>query len=154
MTPSEMIESRDGLSEVARQIEVLSIERWGRDRVTRLVGQAPTFVAALERVARYAPSTGTVLLCGETGTGKELFARALHLLSPRRAGAWLSVNCAQYQDGALSVSELFGHRRGSFTGAVSDQRGVFEAADGGVLLLDEIGEVPTAAQALLLRTLN
>jgi Nif-specific regulatory protein len=144
----------DGLSEVARQVEVHSIERWGRDRVTRLVGQAPAFVAALERVARYAPSTGTVLLCGETGTGKELFARAVHLLSPRRGAPWVSVNCAQYQDGALSVSELFGHRRGSFTGAVADQRGVFEAADGGVLFLDEISELPAAAQALLLRTLN
>jgi transcriptional regulator with GAF, ATPase, and Fis domain len=147
----------DGLSEIARHVEALSIERWGRARPTRLVGQAPPFVAALERVARYASSTGTVLLTGETGTGKELFARALHLLSPRRAGAWVSVNCAQYQEGALSVSELFGHRRGSFTGftgAVDDHRGVFEAADGGVLFLDEIGDLPGAAQALLLRTLN
>jgi transcriptional regulator with GAF, ATPase, and Fis domain len=142
------------LSDVARQVEAYSIERWGRARATRLVGRAPAFVAALERVARYAPSSGTVLLSGETGTGKELFARAVHLLSPRRAAAWVSVNCAQYQDGALSVSELFGHRRGSFTGAVDDHRGVFEAADGGVLFLDEIGELPRAAQALLLRTLT
>ena len=144
----------DGLSDVARQVEAYSIERWGRPRPTRLVGQAPAFVAALERVARYAPSTGTVLLCGETGTGKELFARALHLLSPRRAAPWVSVNCAQYHDGALSVSELFGHRRGSFTGAIHDHQGVFQAADGGVLFLDEVGELTPGAQALLLRTLS
>src|SRR5476649_775521 len=142
------------LSEVARRVEACSISRWGRARPTRLVGRASAFVAALERVALYAASTGTVLLRGETGTGKELFARAVHLLSPRRAAAWVSVNCAQFQDGALSVSELFGHRRGSFTGAVADQRGVFEAADGGVLFLDEIGDLPAAAQALLLRALN
>src|SRR5471032_1290231 len=142
------------LSDVAGEVEACSIARWGRARPTRLVGRAPAFVAALERVARYAASTGTVLLCGETGTGKELFARAVHLLSPRRAKAWVSVNCAQFQDGALSVSGLFGHRRGSFTGAVADQRGVFAAADGGVLFLDEIGDLPPAAQALLLRALN
>jgi transcriptional regulator with GAF, ATPase, and Fis domain len=154
MTRADCGAPHDGLSDVARQVEAYSIERWGRARPTRLVGGAPAFVAALERVARYAPSNGTVLLYGETGTGKELFARAVHLLSPRRGGAWLSVNCAQYHDGALSVSELFGHRRGSFTGAIQDHRGVFEAADGGVLFLDEIGELTPGAQALLLRTLS
>jgi transcriptional regulator with GAF, ATPase, and Fis domain len=154
VAPQYAAEPREGLSEIARRVEAFSIERWGRDRATRLVGWSPAFLEALERVARYAPSNGTVLFCGETGTGKELFARAVHLLSPRRAAAWVTVNCAQYQDGALSVSELFGHRRGSFTGAVADQRGVFEASDGGVLFLDEIGELPAAAQALLLRTLS
>jgi transcriptional regulator with GAF, ATPase, and Fis domain len=144
----------DGLSHVARQVEAHSIERWGGACTTRIVGDAPPFVAALERMARYAQSSGTVLLCGETGTGKELFARAIHLLSPRRAGPFVSVNCAQYHDGALTASELFGHRRGSFTGAVQDHRGVFEAADGGVLFLDEIGELTLGAQALLLRTLS
>jgi transcriptional regulator with GAF, ATPase, and Fis domain len=154
MTTPDSIGPREGLSDIALQVEAYSIERWGRDRATRIVGRAPAFVSALERVARYAGSNGSVLLCGETGTGKELFARAVHLLSPRRAAAWVSVNCAQYQDGALSVSELFGHRRGSFTGAIGDHRGVFEVADGGVLFLDEIGELPAAAQALLLRTLS
>jgi DNA-binding NtrC family response regulator len=142
------------LGPVARLVESYSTARWGRERATRLIGQAPAFVDALERVARYASSNATVLVSGETGSGKELFARALHVLSPRRTAAWVSVNCAQYQDGALTVSELFGHRRGSFTGAIQDQRGVFEAADGGVLFLDEVGELPAAAQALLLRTLN
>jgi transcriptional regulator with GAF, ATPase, and Fis domain len=154
MTRTDTAELYDGLSTVARQVQAYSIERWGHPRPTRLVGQAPAFVSALERVARYAPSTGTVLLCGETGTGKELFARALHLLSPRRAAPWVSVNCAQYHDGTLSVSELFGHRRGSFTGAINDHQGVFEAADGGSLFLDEVGELPPGAQALLLRTLS
>jgi DNA-binding NtrC family response regulator len=143
-----------GLCDIAQQVEMYSLERWGRARPTRLVGHAPAFVAALDKVARYAPSNGAVLISGETGTGKELFARALHLLSPRRAAAWVSVNCAQFQDGALSVSELFGHRRGSFTGAIDDHRGVFEAADGGVLFLDEIADLPRPAQALLLRTLS
>jgi transcriptional regulator with GAF, ATPase, and Fis domain len=142
------------LSDVARQVEAHALSRWGAARPMKLIGHSAAFVRALDRVARYAPSNGTVLLCGETGTGKELFARAVHMLSPRRTGPWVCVNCAQYQDAQLSVSELFGHRRGSFTGAVADQRGVFEAAHGGVLFLDEIGDLPAAAQALLLRALN
>jgi transcriptional regulator with GAF, ATPase, and Fis domain len=146
--------SAEGLTEVARAIDAYSIERWGRQRRTVLLGRHPVFEAALQRVERFARSDATVLIRGETGTGKELFARALYLLSARRGTAFVSVNCAQYQDGQLSVSELFGHRKGSFTGAVADQRGVFEAADGGVLFLDEIGELPAQGQAILLRALN
>jgi len=148
------VEQGEGLSEVARTVQAYAVERWGHQRRTMLLGRHPAFVAALQRVARFAQSDATVLLTGETGTGKELFARALYLLSARRGAAFVSVNCAQYQDGQLSVSELFGHRKGSFTGAVADQRGVFEAADGGVLFLDEIGELPPQGQAILLRALS
>ena len=148
------MEEREGLSEVARLVHAYALERWGHRRRTLLLGRHPAFEAALQRVARFAESDATVLITGETGTGKELFARALYLLSARRDTAFVSVNCAQYQDGQLSVSELFGHRKGSFTGAVADQRGVFEAADGGVLFLDEIGELPPQGQAILLRTLS
>jgi transcriptional regulator with GAF, ATPase, and Fis domain len=148
------VEHGDGLSEVARTVHAYARERWGQQRRTMLLGRDPAFVAALHRMARFAQSDATVLITGETGTGKELFARALYLLSARRGTAFVSVNCAQYQDGQLSVSELFGHRKGSFTGAVADQRGVFETADGGVLFLDEIGELPPQGQAILLRTLS
>ena len=85
---------------------------------------------------------------------KELFARALFLLSERSHRQFLSVNCAQYHDGQLIASELFGHRRGAFTGAVADHRGMFEEADGGVVFLDEVGELSPAAQAMLLRVLG
>jgi transcriptional regulator with GAF, ATPase, and Fis domain len=135
-------------------VQARAVEQWGSQRRTLLLGRHPAFEAALERVARFAQSDATVLITGETGTGKELFARALYLLSARRGTAFVSINCAQYQDGQLSVSELFGHRKGSFTGAVADQRGVFDAADGGVLFLDEIGELPPPGQAILLRTLS
>ena len=92
-----------------------------------------------------------MLITGETGTGKELFARALYLLSPRWNREFSGVNCAQYRDGQLISSELFGHKRGSFTGAVNDHQGIFETAEGGVVFLDEIAELSAPAQALLLR---
>jgi transcriptional regulator with GAF, ATPase, and Fis domain len=155
-TPRHLEAPGEGLSEVARTVHAYARERWGhsQSRRTMLLGRHPAFVTALHRVARFAQSDATVLITGETGTGKELFARALYLLSARRGTAFVSVNCAQYQDGQLSVSELFGHRKGSFTGAVADQPGVFEAADGGVVFLDEIGELPPQGQAILLRTLS
>src|SRR6185295_9392276 len=109
------VEEREGLSEVARLVHAYALERWGHRRRTLLLGRHPAFETALQRVARFAESDATVLITGETGTGKELFARALYLLSARRDTAFVSVNCAQYQDGQLSVSELFGHRKGSFT---------------------------------------
>ena len=86
-------------------------------------------------------------MTGETGTGKELFARAIYLLSPRCGAPFLSINCAQYQEGQVIASELFGHRRGSFTGATTDHKGIFESAEGGVVFLDEVGELSLAAQA-------
>jgi DNA-binding NtrC family response regulator len=118
-----------------------------------LVGESPAFRAALALVAKVAPSRTTVLLEGETGTGKELFARAIHASSPRRDRLFVAVNCAALSEGILE-SELFGHRRGAFTGAIADRKGLFEVADGGTLFLDEISEMTLALQAKLLRVLQ
>lgn len=142
------------LSSVAHQVAARSTERWGARKRTTIIGRHPSVDMALEQTARFARSDSPVLITGETGTGKELFARALYLLSPRCKGEFLSVNCAQYRENQLISSELFGHKRGSFTGAVNDHQGIFEAADGGVVFLDEIAELSVQAQALLLRLLS
>jgi transcriptional regulator with GAF, ATPase, and Fis domain len=151
-----MMMGDEGNSEasLAATVRTRSAERWGETRATAIVGRHPSIMAALDRAARFARSESPVLINGETGTGKELFARAIYLLSPRNTGPFLTVNCAQYQEGQLLASELFGHRRGSFTGAVGDHRGLFEAADGGVVFLDEVGELSAQAQAMLLRLLS
>ena len=139
---------------VAQRVADLSRDRWGVARETVVVGRDPALVAALDRAARFAEADGPVLITGETGTGKELFARAVYLLGRRSRKPFLAVNCAQYHDGQLLASELFGHRKGAFTGAVNDHRGVFEEADGGVVFLDEVGELSVPAQAMLLRVLG
>jgi len=127
-------------------------ERTG-EPVEGFVGRSPGVIELLRVLARAAVHESSVLLTGESGTGKELLARALHRLSPRKDGPWVAVNCAAIPEPLLE-SELFGHRRGSFTGAVRDHAGLFEQADGGTLFLDEIGELPVALQAKLLRTLQ
>jgi two-component system, NtrC family, response regulator HydG len=141
-------------SELASTVRTLSSEHWADGPPTVLIGRHPSFLAALERLARFAESDGPVLVTGETGTGKELFARGLYLLSRRRGRAFLRVNCAQYHDGQLMASELFGHRKGSFTGAERDHPGLFPAADTGVVFLDEVTELSLRAQAILLRVLS
>jgi DNA-binding NtrC family response regulator len=118
----------------------------------RLLGRSAPVRALLELVTRVAAAPVPVLVRGETGTGKELVARALHALGPRAGGPFVAVNCGAIPE-ALLESELFGHEKGAFTGAVGAREGVFEAADGGTLLLDEIGDMPLAAQARLLRVL-
>ena len=139
-------------TELARTIHARAQKRWGEAPV--LVGTHPKFAAVLERLARFAESDSAVLITGETGTGKELFARALYLLSRRDGAAFHSVNCAQYHDGQLVASELFGHKKGSFTGAMTDHVGLFEAAQGGMIFLDEVTELSAPAQAMLLRALG
>ncbi len=118
-----------------------------------IVGRHPRMRAAFKLLERVAPMESTVLLQGESGTGKELFARALHARSPRAAGPFVAVNCAAIPE-ALLENELFGHERGAFTGAHRRQRGRFETAAGGTLLLDEIGELPLAMQGKVLRVLE
>ena len=139
---------------LARQIDQLAAERWNGQKSTVLIGRDDALFTAMERAERFAVSDSPVLITGETGTGKELFARAVYLLGDRRRRPFYSVNCAQYHDGQLMASELFGHRRGAFTGAIADHRGLFEEADGGVIFLDEVGELSLTAQAMLLRVLG
>jgi transcriptional regulator with GAF, ATPase, and Fis domain len=118
-----------------------------------LVGTSTAFRQMLQLVERVAPSDATVLLCGETGTGKDLLARTLHARSARREQPLITVNCAALPAGLIE-SELFGHEKGAFTGAVQRRLGRFEAADSGTLFLDEIGDLPLEAQAKLLRVLE
>jgi two-component system response regulator HupR/HoxA len=118
-----------------------------------IVGTSLAIREVLGLVAKVSASPTTVLIDGETGTGKELVARAIHATSPRRDRLFVAVNCAALSEGILE-SELFGHRRGAFTGAVTDRKGLFEVADGGTLFLDEISETTPALQAKLLRVLQ
>ncbi|HEX4545761.1 MAG TPA: sigma 54-interacting transcriptional regulator, partial [Candidatus Acidoferrum sp.] len=118
-----------------------------------IVGESPVLKRALAQVELAAPAGTTVLLLGETGTGKELFARAIHNLSPRRDRTFVKVNCASIPSGLLE-SELFGHERGAFTGAISQKIGRFELADRGTLFLDEVGDLPLELQPKLLRVLQ
>ena len=118
-----------------------------------MVGESAAMRRVLDRVARVAATDATVLVTGETGTGKELVARAIHGASPRARRPFVRVNCGALAEG-LVASELFGHERGSFTGAVERRKGRFELANGGTLFLDEVGELPPALQVALLRVLQ
>ncbi|WP_294540937.1 nif-specific transcriptional activator NifA [uncultured Rhodoblastus sp.] len=118
-----------------------------------IIGESPAIRMLLQRVEIAARSNATVLLRGETGTGKELFARAIHENSPRAKNAFVKVNCAALPESVIE-SELFGHEKGSFTGAVNQRIGRFELANGGTLFLDEIGEISSSFQAKLLRVLQ
>ncbi len=118
-----------------------------------LIGFSPKFRAVLSEVARVAPVDSAVLIQGETGTGKEVIARAIHEASPRRNQRFVALNCAAIPS-ALLESELFGHERGAFTGACTQTKGRFQIADGGTLFLDEIGDMPLELQPKLLRALQ
>ena len=118
-----------------------------------MVGESPVMRRVLDRVARVAPTGASVLVTGETGTGKELVARAIHAGSPRAKRPFVRVNCGALAEGVVA-SELFGHERGSFTGALERRKGRFEVANGGTIFLDEVGELPAALQVALLRVLQ
>ncbi|HEY6553979.1 MAG TPA: sigma-54 dependent transcriptional regulator, partial [Vicinamibacteria bacterium] len=122
-------------------------------RFDNLVGESPEMLTVFKSIRQVAPSSASVLLLGESGTGKELFAQALHQNSPRRHKPFVRVACAALPE-TLLESELFGHERGSFTGAISTRAGRFEAADGGTLFLDEIGDITPTVQVKLLRFLE
>lgn len=124
-----------------------------RLEVCGMIGRSPAMRELFSVINRLAPHARTVLVTGETGTGKELVARALHALGPRKAKKLVTVNCSAVVE-TLFESELFGHVRGAFTGATADKIGVFESANGGTVFLDEVGELPPGAQAKLLRTLE
>jgi DNA-binding NtrC family response regulator len=138
---------------LVREVRVLKAEVRDRHRERRMLGAAPAMQTLLQTVERAARSNATVLVRGESGTGKELVARALHEQSPRAAGPFVKVNCAALTE-TLLTSELFGHEKGSFTGATEQHVGRFELADGGTILLDEISEISPELQAKLLRVLE
>jgi len=160
-------EARVALETAFQQIEVLKQLKDQlykenlalRDEVDRVsmfeevVGVSPALRAVLSRVSKVAPTDSTVLLTGETGTGKELIARAIHKRSRRSARAFVSVNCSAIPT-SLIASELFGHEKGAFTGAMQRRLGRFELAEEGTLFLDEIGELPAETQIMLLRVLQ
>ena len=118
-----------------------------------LYGTSPAFIKALSTIQKIRKSDSRVLIKGETGTGKELAARAVHYLSKREAGPFVPVNCGAFSD-ELLLSELFGHKKGAFTGATQDQIGLLELADGGTLFLDEVDALSSKAQVSLLRYLQ
>jgi len=129
----------------------VSIQRGGADR--RMVGRSDAMTQVYKSIARVAPLMTSVLIQGETGTGKELVARAIHDAGLRAGGPYVAINCPSLPEGLLE-SELFGHVRGAFTGASADRPGLFEAAHEGTILLDEIGDMPLSVQAKLLRVLE
>src|SRR6202041_111059 len=133
-----------------------SMERLARSKAMAsfdLIGSSPSFRALLDDVQVVAPADCAVLIQGETGTGKEVIAQAIHEASPRRQNRFVALNCAAIP-GALLESELFGHERGAFTGAVAQTMGRFQSADRGTLFLDEIGDLPLELQPKLLRALQ
>lgn len=118
-----------------------------------IIGNAPGLIRAIDVALQVAPTDLSVLITGESGVGKETFPQILHQNSPRKHGQYIAVNCGAIPEGTID-SELFGHEKGSFTGALADRKGYFEVADGGTIFLDEVGELPTPTQARLLRVLE
>ena len=131
----------------------MEAEMSSEDRFEGIIGKSSAIQKVLEQVAIVAPTDSTVLLHGETGTGKELIARAIHNLSPRRERSYVRMNCAAIPSGLLE-SEMFGHEKGAFTGALMQRKGRFELADGGSLFLDEIGDISLELQPKLLRAIQ
>ena len=128
----------------------LNSEVSAKFRFENIIGSSPQMQAVYRLIARGAPTNSTVILRGESGTGKELIARAIHYNSLRKDRPFVTVDCTSLSENLLE-SELFGHVKGSFTGAISDKKGLFETADGGTLFLDEIGNISMSTQAKLLR---
>ena len=118
-----------------------------------IIGNAPALNYAIQVAAQVAPTDMTVLITGESGSGKESFSKIIHALSPRKHGQFIAINCGAIPEGTID-SELFGHEKGSFTGANEARKGYFEVTNGGTIFLDEIGEMPLGTQARLLRVLE
>src|SRR6202050_2814324 len=164
MDVTEQVRGRMALEKAFEEIKALKDQldkenQALRDEVDRasmfeeIVGASPALRSVLARVAKVGPTDSTVLITGETGTGKELIARAIHKRSRRSGRAFVSVNCAALAPSLIS-SELFGHEKGAFTGAIQRRLGRFELADGGTIFLDEVGELSPDIQVALLRVLQ
>lgn len=145
---------RQAVDDALRRREAASLKHHRADDArTRMIGKTPAMQALWERIERVAPTKSTVLITGETGTGKELVARAIHELSPRAAQRFVAANCSALPE-TLLESELFGHVKGSFTGAIGARKGLFEEASGGTFFLDEISTVTRGIQITLLRVIQ
>lgn len=157
--PCKLVELQTLLNRIAERRELTNKYRALKRQLKRiegecqLVGNSEQMQRVCERAAKVAPTNSAVLICGETGTGKELVARAVHDQSLRAEKPFVAINCGALPENLIE-SELFGHRKGAFTGAEEHRLGLFEVADGGTLFLDEIGELPKAIQAKLLRALE
>ena len=157
--PIDIDQLRTKVQQAARQALQNRETRLLRDQLDKsfefsgILGMGESMRRLVKRVGKIARAKSTVLIIGETGTGKELFAQAIHLNSPRAGKAFRVLNCAAVSE-TLLESELFGHIKGAFTGAVADRKGLVESADGGTMFLDEIGDMPLTMQAKLLRTLE
>src|SRR2546430_2756112 len=142
-----------GKARDSRQLAVLQRQLRETGRLGDLVGGTKAMQEVMRIVEMAAPSSASVLITGETGSGKEIVARTIHRLSPRAGGPFVAINCSAIPE-TLMESEIFGHERGAFTGAAERRIGCFELSDSGTLLLDEIGEMPAPTQAKLLRVLE
>jgi DNA-binding NtrC family response regulator len=148
-----LLERAASASKLAEETEILRRQLVGQGILVDMVGVSKPMQQVFDVIRQVAPSKAAVLVAGESGTGKELVARAIHQLSPRRGGPFVAINCAAMPE-ALMESELFGHEKGAFTGALERRAGCFELAQHGTLLLDELAEMPAGTQAKLLRVLE
>ena len=149
LTMARAIERR----KLIQQIHLLKEQAMGDSHFGELLGESEPMKRLYEQITRVAPSQASLLITGESGTGKELVARSIHRMSPREGKPFVAINCAALSE-TLLESELFGHKRGSFTDAKSERRGLFLEAEGGTLLLDELGDMPITMQVKLLRALE
>ncbi|MBI5049805.1 MAG: nif-specific transcriptional activator NifA [Nitrospirae bacterium] len=150
---AQFVKLWESYEEVEKEKQRLKRELKGKYSIENIFGQSDRMQEVFEAVHRVAPSKSTVLLRGESGTGKELIAKAIHYRSPRSKGPFIKFNCASIPEGLLE-SELFGHEKGAFTGAISSRKGRFELAEGGTIFLDEIGDLPAVLQPKILRVLQ
>jgi len=150
---AQFVKLWESFEKVEKEKESLKRELKGRYRLENIIGQSDRMQEVFEAVYRAAPSKASILLRGESGTGKELIAKAIHYMSPKSKGPFVRFNCASIPEGLLE-SELFGHEKGAFTGAITQRKGRFELANGGTIFLDEIGDLPLLLQPKILRVLQ
>ncbi len=150
---AQFVKLWESYEEVEKEKEILKRELKGKYSIDNVIGDSSRMQEVFEAVHRVAPTKATVLLRGESGTGKELIAKAIHYMSPRSKGPFIKFNCASIPEGLLE-SELFGHEKGAFTGAIASRKGKFELAHKGTIFLDEVGDLPITLQPKILRVLQ